>query len=71
VVLALVSSALAPIAVQITIASPAGAVGPTNVSGTITGTQTWTPDDSPYLLSGSVALASGASLTIAAGTVVK
>ena len=43
----------------------------TNVSGTIYQDTTWTLDNSPYMMTGSVTIAQGATLTIEPGVVVK
>jgi uncharacterized repeat protein (TIGR01451 family) len=45
--------------------------GPTNVSGTISVDTTWTPDESPYIVTGTVTVSAGVTLTILPGTVVK
>ncbi len=43
----------------------------TPVTGTINEDTTWTPDNNPYLVKGAVTVASGRTLTIQPGTVVK
>src|SRR4051812_42744642 len=49
----------------------AWSVGPTNVSGTISSDTTWSLANSPYVLTGNVVVAPGATLTIEPGVVVK
>ena len=57
----------APGTVDVSAPSP----GPTHVSGTIAGDTTWTLAGSPYVVDGTVAVSSGAALTIESGVVVK
>ncbi len=45
--------------------------GPTNVSGTISADTTWTLENSPYVISSSVTVDSGVTLTIEPGVVVQ
>ena len=45
--------------------------GPTNVCGTISTDTTWTPYESPYVVTCNVTVNSGVTLTLQAGTVVK
>ena len=49
----------------------AAGTGPTNVSGTISTNTTWTLANSPYVMVGNVTVASGVTLTIEAGVIVK
>lgn len=51
--------------------APVRAAGPTHVSGTISTDTTWTLADSPYILDGPVTVATGVTLTLEAGVVVK
>ncbi|MDY6868314.1 MAG: right-handed parallel beta-helix repeat-containing protein, partial [Chloroflexota bacterium] len=45
--------------------------GPTTISGTITENATWSQDHSPYVISGSLTIDVGVTLTLEPGTVVK
>ncbi len=49
----------------------AAAAGATNVGGTITADTTWTPQKSPYVMTSSVGVAPGVTLTIKAGVTVQ
>lgn len=51
--------------------SAAWSVGPTNVSGTISSNTTWTLANSPYVMTGNVTVATGVTLTVEPGVVVK
>ena len=44
--------------------STAYAAGPTNVGGTYSSSQTWTPDGSPYIVTSDISLINCATLTI-------
>lgn len=62
---------LAALVAVVALPSAAWSVGPTNVSGTISSTTTWTLANSPYVMTGNVTVASGVTLTIEPGVVVQ
>lgn len=62
---------LAGLLVVVALPGAAWSVGPTNVSGTISTNTTWTAADSPYVMTGDVTVATGVTLTIEPGVIVK
>lgn len=65
--------AAATLAAAVSMAAPSGARAgaPTNVSGTISSDTTWTPADSPYIVTGHVFVSQGVTLTIEPGVTVR
>lgn len=62
---------LAALVAVVAVPSAAWSVGPTNVSGTISANTTWTLANSPYVMTGNVTVATGVTLTVEPGVIVK
>lgn len=63
--------ALVATGMNLSLAEPAFASGPTEVSGDVTSSTTWTLDQSPYIVTGEMRVMPGVTLTVAPGVVVR